>query len=295
MKIGINLLLWTGHVTDEHRSVLEALKATGFDGVEVPVFDVTDAGHYAKLGRMLDDIGLARTVVAIIPDEAHSPISAEASHRRGAVDHLKRVIDCSAELGGTVIAGPWFQPLGVFTGERPSDSELEHCAEVHREILPLMRDTGITAGLEPLNRFEAHLLNTCEQAIAYAARVGEGGIGILYDTFHAHIEEQDPIAALRALHGSGNLSHVHISENDRGTPGRGHAKIRETIAALRELGYDEWLTIEAFGRGVPELAAATRVWRDFFADPEEVYAEGFALIQGCWAASETREHVDANR
>lgn len=287
MKIGINLLLWTGHVTAELVPVLRALKQTGFDGVEVPVFDVTDEGHYRWLAGVLDDIGLERTVVAIIPDEAHSPISPDAAARQGAVDHLRRVVDCSVALGGQVIAGPWFQPLGVFTGEKPSGAELDRCAEVHRQILPLMAQAGITAGLEPLNRFEAHLLNTCDQAIAYAERVGEGGIGILYDTFHAHIEEKDPLAALRVLHASGNLAHVHISENDRGTPGRGHAKIRETIAALKALGYDDWLTIEAFGRGVPDLAAATRVWRDFFASEQEVYVEGYDLIRTCWDTTDT--------
>lgn len=285
MKIGMNMLLWTGHVTEEHVPTLKALKATGFDGVEVPVFDVSDEAHYRRLAGVLDDIGLERTVVAIIPDEAHSPISPDAAARQGARDHLRRVVDCSAALGGTVLAGPWFQPLGVFTGEKPSAAELDRCAEVHREVLPHAAAAGITAGLEPLNRFEAHLLNTCEQAIAYAEQVGEGGIGILYDTFHANIEEKDPIAALHALHASGNLSHVHISENDRGTPGRGHAKIRETIAALKTLGYDGWLTIEAFGRGVPDLAAATRVWRDFFGSPEEVFTEGYGLIRECWDAA----------
>jgi D-psicose/D-tagatose/L-ribulose 3-epimerase len=284
MKLGINLLLWTGHVTKEDIPVLKALKDTGFDGVEVPVFDVSDVAHYSWLAGVLEDIGLERTVVAIIPDEAHSPISSNAADRARAVDHLRRVIDCSAALGGTVLAGPWFQPLGVFTGEKPSEAELERCAEVHRQIVPIAYAAGITSALEPLNRFEAHLLNTCEQSIAYAARVPEQGFGILYDTFHAHIEEKDPIAALHALHASGALTHVHISENDRGTPGRGHAKIRETIAALKALGYNEWLTIEAFGRGVPELAAATRVWRDFFADPSEVYNEGHALIRDCWGA-----------
>lgn len=282
MKIGINMLLWTGHVTQEHVPVLEALKASGFDGVEIPVFDVADEGHYRWLAGVLDDIGLERTSVVLIPDEAHSPIVADATCREMAVDHLKRAIECTATLGGTVMAGPWFQPLGVFTGERPSEAELDRCAEVHRQILPIMRQAGIVPALEPLNRFEAHLLNTCEQAIAYAERVGEGGIGILYDTFHANIEERDPIAALHAMHASGNLTHVHISENDRGTPGRGHAAIREAIHALRALGYDQWLTIEAFGRAVPELAAATRVWRDFFTSPEEVYREGIAYIRTCW-------------
>ena len=284
MKIGMNMLLWTGHVVEEHVPALVALKEAGFDGVEIPVFDVSDENHYRWLAGVLDDIGLERTVVALIPDEAHSPLSADSAARGRALDHLSRVIDCTAILGGQVMAGPWFQPLGVFSGDRPNEAELEHCAEVHRKVLPLLSSAGIIAGLEPLNRFEAYLLNTCEQAIAYAARVGEGGIGILYDTFHANIEEKDPIAALHALHASGNLSHVHISENDRGTPGRGHAKIRETIAALKALGYDGWLTIEAFGRGVPELAAATRVWRDFFASPEEVYSEGYQLIRDCWAA-----------
>ena len=284
MKIGMNLLLWTGHVSEGHLPVLRALKETGFDGVEVPVFDTSDLKHYRWLGGVLDDLGLERTMVAIIPDEAHSPISPDALARQGAVDHLKRVIDCSAALGGKVLAGPWFQPLGVFTGEKPSHAELDRCAEVHRQILPLLSQAGITAGLEPLNRFEAHLLNTCEQAIAYAELIGADGIGILYDTFHANIEERDPIAALHLLHASGNLTHVHISENDRGTPGRGHAKIRETLAALKVLGYDEWLTIEAFGRGVSDLAAATRVWRDFFSNEEEVYTEGYDLIRRCWDA-----------
>lgn len=282
MKIGMNLLLWTGHVTAEHVPVLEALKATGFDGVEVPVFDASDEAHYRWLAGVLDGIGLERTIVALIPDEAHSPLSPDPAARAGAVEHLKRVIGCGQALGGQVMAGPWFQPLGVFSGEPPTQDELERCAEVHRQVLPLMRDAGITAGLEPLNRFEAYLLNTMEQAVAYAGRIGGDGIGILYDTFHANIEEKDPIAALEAIHASGNLAHIHISENDRGTPGRGHARIREAIVTLNRLGYEGWLTIEAFGRALPELAAATRVWRDFFASPVEVYTEGYAFVRDTW-------------
>lgn len=282
MKIGMNMLLWTGHVTEEHVPILQAIKDTGFDGVEVPAFDVSDPAHFTRLGRMLDDIGLERTVVALIPDEAHSPLSPDAAARAGAVDHLKRAIECAANLGGQKLVGPWFQPLGVFTGEPPTEAELDRCAEVHTQILPLLARAGIGAGLEPLNRFEAYLLNTCEQTIAYAERLGQPGFGVLYDTFHANIEEKDPIGALRVLHASGWLGHVHISENDRGTPGRGHAKIREAITVLRELGYDGWMTIEAFGRALPELAAATRVWRDFFTSPEDVYTEGYAYIRQCW-------------
>ena len=91
MKIGMNMLLWTGHVTQEHVPALKAIKATGFDGVEIPVFDASAEAHYRWLAGVLDDIGLERTVVALIPDEANSPISPDAAARAGALDHLKRV------------------------------------------------------------------------------------------------------------------------------------------------------------------------------------------------------------
>jgi D-psicose/D-tagatose/L-ribulose 3-epimerase len=282
MKIGMNLLLWTGHVTEDHIPVLKALKATGFDGVEVPVFDPSDAAHYRWLGGVLDNFGLERTAVALIPDEGHSPISADATARARGVDHLNRVFDCCEALGAQALVGPWYQPLGVFSGDGPTETELERCAAVHRQVAQKARDAGLICALEPLNRFECYLLNTCEQSSAYLDRLGETGFGILYDTFHANIEEKDPIAAFQTAWAKGHINHVHISENDRGTPGKGHAKIRETIAALKGVGYDGWLTIEAFGKALPELAAATRVWRDFFPNPEEVYTEGYRYIRDCW-------------
>ena len=82
MKIGMNMLLWTGHVTEQHAPVLRALKDTGFDGVEIPLFDVSDEDHYRWLAGVLDDLGLERTVVALIPDEAHNPLAADAACRR---------------------------------------------------------------------------------------------------------------------------------------------------------------------------------------------------------------------
>lgn len=284
MKVGMNMLLWTGHVTQEHIPVLQAIKATGFDGVEIPIFDPSDPGHFRWLAGVLDDIGLERTSVALIPDESHSPLSADPAARAAGVEHLTRVIDCCEALGTQALVGPWYQPLGVFTGEGPTETELDRCAEVHRKVAPLARDARLICALEPLNRFESYLLNTCEQSSAYLDRLGEANFGILYDTFHANIEEKDPLAALNTAFAKGHVNHVHISENDRGTPGRGHAKIRETISALKALGYDGWLTIEAFGKALPELAAATRVWRDFFTSPEEVYIEGHAYIRSCWDA-----------
>lgn len=283
MKIGINLLLWTGHVTADLRPVLEQVKATGFDGVEVPLFDVSDPGHYRRLGALLDDLGLARTVSTAFTDPAVNPVSALAGEREAASGYAREVIDCAAELAAELVVGPLFQPLGHFTGTGPTEAERERCATFLSALAPHARDAGLVLAVEPLNRFEAHVLNTAEQAGAMMGRVADPAVGVLYDTFHAHIEEQDPLAALTGLLDAGQVAHVHISENDRGTPGKGQARIAETIALLNAREWNGWLTIEAFGQAVPELAAATRVWRPFFADPQEVVSDGYAYIRRCLA------------
>lgn len=285
MKIGINFLLWTGKVTEQHAALFRTLKATGYDGVEIPIFDPANVGDYAKLGAMLDDIGLERTVSTAFPGEACNPIADDPNARAAALEFSRRLIDCCVALQSKLLVGPLYQPLSLFSGERPSEIEYERAAALHRALAPHASAAGVVCAIEPLNRFEAYLLNTCEQAAEYMARVGDPAIGILYDTFHAHIEEKDPIAGLEGLLADGVVKHIHISENDRGTPGRGHAKIRETIATLQKNKYDGWLTIEAFGRGVPELAAATRVWRDFFHSPEEVYEDGIRFIKACLAGA----------
>ena len=283
MKIGMNLLLWTGQVTEEHFPLFDALRAEGFDGVEVPVFDVSNKTHYRQIGRRAQEVGLECTAVTLLPDEGHSAISLEPSHRKGAIDHLRKAIECAHELNAKILMGPYFQPLGQFTGAGPTEEELEHATEVHRVISPVAQTAGMRCAIEPLNRFEAHLLNTMEQTARYVERVDHPNFGGAHDTFHAHIEEKDPVGSVSTLYATGKLFHVHISENDRGIPGRGHAKIRATIEALRLLGYEGWLTIEAFGSAIPGLSAATRVWRPFFGNPTDVYREGIALIREAWA------------
>ena len=283
MKIGFNLLLWTGHVTEENFAVLPKLKAIGYDGVEVPIFDVSDPAHFKKIAQACKDNGLATNAVTVLPDEAHNAISPDAANRQGAIDHLKKVIECAHNAGVGTICGPFYQVLGQFTGKYPTETELSHAAEVHRAIAPVAQAAGIKLAIEALNRFESHLLNTMEQAASYVRRVDHPAFGTMYDTFHANIEEKDPIGCIDTVFATGKLNNVHISENDRGTPGKGHVNIAGAIKKLKSVGYDGWMTIEAFGGSLPDLAAATRVWRDFFPNVEEVYTEGFATIKNALA------------
>ncbi|MBL9144445.1 MAG: sugar phosphate isomerase/epimerase [Verrucomicrobiaceae bacterium] len=283
MKIGFNLLLWTGHVTDADFHLFDKLKAAGYDGVEIPIFDVSNAAHFASVGKAIKDNGLECTAVTVLPDEAHNAISPDTANRQGAIDHLKRVIECGHNAGVQTLCGPYYQVLGQFTGKYPTETELDHAAGVHRAIAGVGQDAGIKFAIEALNRFESHLLNTMEQAASYVKRVNHPNFGTMYDTFHANIEEKDAVGCIDTVFATGKLNHVHISENDRGTPGTGHAPCREAIKKLVSIGYDKWLTIEAFGGALPDLAAATRVWRDFFKSPEEVYTDGIKFIRGVLA------------
>ena len=280
MKIGFNLLLWTGHVTDADFHLFGKLKAAGYDGVEIPIFDVSNAAHFKSVGQAIKDNGLEVTAVTVLPDEAHNAISPDAANRQGAIDHLKRVIECGHNAGVQTLCGPYYQVLGQFTGKYPTETELNQAAEVHRAIAGVGQDAGIKFAIEALNRFESHLLNTMEQADAYVKRVDHPNFGTMYDTFHANIEEKSQAGAIATA--TGHFAHVHISENDRGTPGSGQVRWKESFQAIKKSGYDGWLTIEAFGRALPELAAATRVWRDFFPSREDVYQRGIKFIREQW-------------
>ena len=282
MKVGFNMLLWTTHVTEEAFPLLEAIKKVGYDGVEIPLFE-GQPEHFEKVGKAIKDNGLTCTSVTVIPDEEHNPVSLDAKHRQGAAQHLKWAIDCSAALDSEVLCGPFYQPLGVFTGQGPTEEEKQHAAEVHRQAAELAAKVNVALGVEFLNRFECYFLNTMADAADYVKRVDHPNCGVLYDTFHANIEEKDPVGCISQYIDA--INHVHISENDRGTPGKGHIDWPATFKALRSSGYDRWLVIEAFGRALPDLAAATRVWRDFFPDREEVYTEGLSFVKEQWQAA----------
>ncbi len=281
MKTGMNLLLWTTHVTEEHFPLFAKLKRTGFDGVELPLFD-GDAAHYRKVRKELDNHGLDCTTVCCV-NEAANPISPDPALRRAGLDRIKWAIEMTATLGGENLCGPYHSPLGVFSGSGPTADEKKRAAEVLRQAAEEAQKAKVMLAIEYLNRFECYFLTTAADALALVKAVDHPHFRMMYDTFHANIEEKHAAEAIQNI--AGSFVHVHISENDRGTPGTGHVSWDETFRALRQVGYDGWMVIEAFGRALPDLAAATKVWRDLFPSAEEVYAQGLRFMKEKWSAS----------
>lgn len=279
MRLGINLLCLTDRVGPGHEGALARLREIGWDAVEVPVLAGTP-DDYARLGRVLDGLGLARGATAIVPDPSADPTSADGAARARGEAHLDWALDCVAAMGGDSLGGPLHAPLGHFTGRGPTEGELGRLAEAHRRLAERAAPLGVALSLEPLNRFETHILNTAAQARAHADRVGHPAFGIMFDTFHANIEEADPVGAPLLL--GPRCGVVHASESDRGIPGRGHVPFLGTFRTLRRMGWDGQLVMEAFGAGLPEIAAATRVWRPLFPDPDTLWTEGHAFLRRTW-------------
>ncbi|KQV70395.1 sugar phosphate isomerase/epimerase [Rhizobium sp. Root1220] len=285
MRIGMCMFLWTTHVSGRHEGILRDIKATGFDGVEIPIFEGTPE-DYRQLGDLLDRIGLARTAVSAMGDPAMNLISPESATRERGVAYMKWAIDCAAALGADTLSGPLHSTLGHFSGAGPTKTELALSVTSQRKIGDHAAGRGVVIGLEALNRFECYLLNTMDALAAHIDEIGHPNVRAMYDTFHSNIEEEDPVGAF--TRNKDRIAHVHISENNRGVPGRGNIPWPETFRAIRASGYDGWLTIEAFGRSLKDLAAATKVWRDFSETPEAVYREGYRHIRDGWQAVEAR-------
>lgn len=273
------MLLWTTSVGNEHRALLEDIKATGYDGVEVPIFGGTP-DSYANAAVMLDEIGLERTAISVIPSLEQHPLSEDPADRQRGVEYLNWLVNCATALGAQGIGGPLHQTLGHFSGAGTTDAEFDRAREVHTKVGDHAQANGQVIALEAVNRFESYFANTMDDLCAYTRSLNHPAIKTMYDTFHANLEERDPVAAY--TRNASDVVHIHISENDRGVPGCGHVPWAETFSAIKSSGYDGWLTIEAFGRGLPELAAATRVWRDFAESPEAYYREGYKCIRQGW-------------
>jgi len=278
MKTGMNLLLWTTHVTEEHFPLFAKLKAAGFDGAELPLFG-GDAAHYRRVRKELEDNGLRCTAVTVATPEAN-PISPDANLRKAGLDRIKWAVEMLAILGGDNLCGPYHSPLGVFSGVGPTQDEKARAADVFRSAADFAQQHKVTLAIEYLNRFECYFLTTAADAKALVQRVDHPHFRSMYDTFHANIEEKAIGPTIESFYP--HFVHVHVSENDRGTPGTGHVHWDETFRALKKVGYDGWMVIEAFGRALPDLAAATKVWRDLFPTAEEVYVKGLQLIKEKW-------------
>jgi D-psicose/D-tagatose/L-ribulose 3-epimerase len=276
MKLGVNTYIWSEDFTAAQAPLLEEIKAHGFDGVEFPIFRPARF-ETGPIRKACEDLGLIPTTVAsLLPDL--SLISDDVRVRRRTIAHVQEAIKVTADLGARQFAGPLYAPVGYLPGRRRTSDEWARAIDGYRELAETLDANEVTLAIEPLNRFETFFVNTVADGVALSEAVGHPRIGLLFDTFHANIEEKHLGRAIRRA--GRHIKHVHTCENDRGTPGKGHIGWREVFDALRDIGYDGWLTIESFGFALGDLSAAAAIWRDIEpTGPESIAWDGITFLR----------------
>jgi D-psicose/D-tagatose/L-ribulose 3-epimerase len=167
--------------------------------------------------------------------------------------------------------------LGRFTGTAPTETEWQWATETIRKAAEHARQIGVRIAIEPLNRFEMYMVNTVSDGARFVKQVGMDNVGLLVDTHHGNIEELNVAEAWKEI--SQHIFHIHISENHRGIPGSGHAIPDSIFTAIKEMGYDDWVTIEAFNQAVPGLIPRLHLWRSFAPQDSDIATKGLQFIK----------------
>jgi len=275
IQIGMDMRLWGPSTGVAQIPVFESLAGLGYEGVEIPLCG-QGASEIKLIGVALSDLGLESVASARLPSDAN-PVAGEAAVRKRAVEYLKARMDDAALLGCTLLTGGLFQAQGVFSGKPPTDQEWEWSRRCLREVGAYAADLGLCLALEFQSRFDAYLINTASDAARMCRDLGLDNVGVLYNTFHAHMEEFNPA---RGLPSTGDyLMHIHLSESHRGELGRGQVQWQETFATLAFLDYKGWLMVQALGVAEHGAASSDHIWRNNFDSREQLSADAITWIR----------------
>jgi sugar phosphate isomerase/epimerase len=242
----------------------EFASSAGFDGIELR--GTEDWRH------RLDDLIAAReqgvvfSSVCLISDRFIGDF--DAARRREAVEHMRHLLSGIAELGGTGAVTPAAYGLASkrlppFEVPRTEDEDRRVLLDALEELGEHADERGAFVLLEPLNRYEDHMLNRVEEAVGLCDAVGRTSVKVMGDLFHMNIEEDDLGETVRRA--GGYLAHVHLADSNRLQPGAGHTDFAGAFGALRDTGFDGYMAMECGIRGdaeevLPEVVTRLRSW-----------------------------------
>ncbi len=279
MKIGIHQHVFTKRLLAGNLELLNVVRDYGFESMDVNV-RALDLPTAKLIRRRAEELGFQLMGGGSLPADKEL-LSGQPEKRREAIEYMKALVRTVHELGSTFYGGIIYAPFSRFTGKPPTEEEFERSAQGLREVARYAQSLGIRVGLEPANRYETYLVNTIGDGLRLADTIGEKNVGILFDTFHASIEEKSMYRAIVAA--GSRLHHVHVSANDRGTPGSGQVRWDDVFRGLKDIGYDGTITIEGFVEATADVAAGACIWRKFASSPQEMATEGLAFIRSMLA------------
>lgn len=269
--IAMNTLVYGPSIDDRVIKSLSLIKSVGYQGIEIPIFE-TDLRAFHALKSEADRLGLdILTVTFTLADK--NLIDPDPKVRAAGLAFLKAAIDVNVFLGSKLLCGPYQAALGKFSGAAPTQAERDLSKACLLELADYAAEKGVTLGLEYLNRFETYLVSNAEQLYDFVQDIHHPAIKIMFDTFHANIEEKNTGQAIH--HIADQMPHIQLSESHRGVLGQGQVHWDTVFEALKAINYQGWLSVESFGLTLP----AACIWKKTFESEEEVIVNSIQFIQ----------------
>lgn len=224
----------------------------GFDAVEI-FAPSPDALDHAQLQLLLDDLGLKLAALGTGAGwviHGKQLCAAEAADRQDAKDFIRGIIDAAGKFGAMAIIGSM---QGRHGDGVDRTTALAYLSEALNELGEHARQYNVPLIYEPLNRYETNLITTIGDGVELLKSLQTDNVKLLADLFHMNIEESDIAAAIRA--GGRHIGHIHFVDSNRRAAGMGHMDYGPIATAIREIGYDGYLSAEALPLPTSEEAA----------------------------------------
>ncbi len=212
-----------------------------FDAVEIfpPSADALDVGqvksllakHNLKMAAIGSGAGWVKHRMHLTDPDA--------AVRRRAREFIAAIIDFAGSFGAPAIIGSMQGRCG--DGVTRSQA-LAWLAEALEELAPRAAAHSVPLFYEPLNRYETNLLNRVDDSLNFLKQLRAQNVKLLCDLFHMNIEEADIPDALRLA--GPRLGHIHFADSNRQAIGFGHTDIEPVVHALRDTGYEGYISGE---------------------------------------------------
>ena len=276
-KFGVNTFIWSEYFSEKDLPLIQRAKSLGFDAIDIGIMD-PDNFPTKQVKEKIKEVGIEVATITPMSQNAHF-IHPNPEIRKNGVKLLKQLVDINAEIGSKALGGEIYAAAGYLTGKPRTKDEWEMSVEGMREVaLYAKNKSDLVLTPEVVTRFETHFLNIAEDAVKYCRDVGTGNVKVHLDSYHMIREETSFTKAVEAC-GKEYLGYVHMCENNRGIPGTGLVPWKEFFTALRKIGYEGLVTIEAFDPSFEEINRITATWRYYAETGEQLAIQGLRNLK----------------
>jgi D-psicose/D-tagatose/L-ribulose 3-epimerase len=267
-------------------------KSAGYDFAELLVPEPGEL-DLATTRRALADAGLGVVLAARVTLDRNLT-SDDPAKRQAGQDYLGYCAETAQALGASIVGGPLYGNPLVFAGRAPHgvpeslrQARTDWCVQGLKAGADSAATCGVRFAVEPLNRFETDILNTTRQGVALMKLVAHPAVGLVLDTFHMNMEDDDICTALRDA--AAYMLHFQANENHRGYLGTGHIDWNPVVRTLADIGYTGTISLEPFRRTDERIGIPFAQWKPPAKDESEDLAAACGFLKNLIALNGRRK------